>query len=121
MEDRQADFCHFRDIKVLVCSFNIDNAKPSDLSGTEENVTFLDQLMQSVDSPDIIVFGFQELISLTDKKLTASAYFTGRLDCNIADYRQRPSFLAARITTAVNFLKRFLLPIGNGWTSCKMQ
>ena len=69
---RQPDYCTFRDIKVLVCSWNIDSAKPSDLAGSEVNSRFFDQLLGSIDSPDVVVFGFQEVIPLTDKKLTAS-------------------------------------------------
>jgi len=72
MTVRQADYCTFRDIKILVCSWNIDSAKPSDLSGSEPNALFFDELFSSVDSPHIIVFGFQEVIPLGDKKLTAS-------------------------------------------------
>lgn len=72
MTSREADYCTFRDLRVLVCSWNIDSAKPTDLGGSEDNATFLEQVLSSVDSPDIIVFGFQEVIPLTDKKLTAS-------------------------------------------------
>ena len=73
MTQRQADYCTFRDINILVCSWNLDSAKPSDLVGTEANVLLLEELLGSVESPDIVVFGFQEVIPLTDKKLTASA------------------------------------------------
>ena len=72
MIQRQPDYCTFRDVNVLVCSWNIDSAKPTDLVGNRENTTFLEQVLNSVDAPDIIVFGFQEVIPLTDKKLTAS-------------------------------------------------
>ena len=74
MSRRQSEYCTFRDIKALVCSWNIDSAKPQDLTGSEANSLFLGHVLGSVDSPDIIVFGFQEVIPLTDKKLTASAY-----------------------------------------------
>jgi hypothetical protein len=73
MIERQPDYCTFREVKVLVVSWNIDSAKPSDLSsGGIENTNFLTQVLGSVESPDIIVFGFQEVVPLTDKKLTAS-------------------------------------------------
>jgi hypothetical protein len=72
MITRQSDYCSFRDINVLVCSWNIDSAKPSELAGAEGNALFLEEVLRSVDSPEIIVFGFQEVIPLTDKKLTAS-------------------------------------------------
>lgn len=72
MTARQAEYCSFREVKTLVCSWNIDSAKPTDLAGTEENALFLDEVLTSVESPDIVVFGFQEVIPLTNKKLTAS-------------------------------------------------
>ena len=72
MNMRQADYCSYREMTSVVCSWNIDSAKPSDLGGSEANATVLEQILNSVDSPDIIVFGFQEVIPLTDKKLTAS-------------------------------------------------
>jgi hypothetical protein len=69
---RQPDFCTYREIKLLALTFNIDSAKPHDLSGSDVNLSFMDELLNSVDSPDIITVGFQEVIPLTDKKLTAS-------------------------------------------------
>ena len=71
---RQPDYCSFRRVKLLVCSWNIDSAKPSDLHGSEQNAVFLEECLQSVDSPDIVVFGFQEVIPLTDTRLTASTF-----------------------------------------------
>lgn len=68
---RQPQYCEFREVRILVCTWNIDSAKPSDLVGGT-NANFLPELLSSVESPDIIVFGFQEVIPLTDKKLTAS-------------------------------------------------
>ncbi|WVR07433.1 hypothetical protein IAU60_004474 [Kwoniella sp. DSM 27419] len=77
MVEREPDYCTFRDAKVLVCSWNIDSAKPTDLTGSEGNVRFLEECLTSVDSPDIIVFGFQEVIPLTDKKITAKTLLFG--------------------------------------------
>ncbi|KLT41531.1 DNase I-like protein [Cutaneotrichosporon oleaginosum] len=78
MIERQPDYCTFRDVKVLVVSWNIDSAKPSDLSsGGIDNVNFLSQVLGSVESPDIVVFGFQEVVPLTDKKLTAKTLLFG--------------------------------------------
>lgn len=71
MVERQPQYCDLREVRVLVCTWNIDSAKPTDLTGGP-NSAFLPELFNSVESPDIIVFGFQEVIPLTDKKLTAS-------------------------------------------------
>lgn len=73
MTARQVDYCSFREVQALICSWNIDSARPHDLNGTAENQSFFPQLFDSVDQPpEILVFGFQEVIPLTDKKLTAS-------------------------------------------------
>jgi hypothetical protein len=75
MLTREASFCNFRPLKMLMCTWNIDAAKPDSLTGTN-NVTFLQKFLTSPAleglRPDMIVFGFQEVIDLEDKKLTAS-------------------------------------------------
>jgi len=70
--EREAEFCSYRGLKVISCSWNIDAAKPADLSSTTENASFLANVLMSEESPDIVVFGFQEIIPLEDKKLAAS-------------------------------------------------
>lgn len=79
MVARQPQYCDFREIRILVCTWNIDSTKPSELIGGA-NSSFLPEVLGSVESPDIVVFGFQEVIPLTDKKLTASEYTTSSLD-----------------------------------------
>ncbi|KIR73583.1 type I inositol-1,4,5-trisphosphate 5-phosphatase 1 [Cryptococcus deuterogattii CA1014] len=74
---RQSSFCTFRPVNVLICTWNIDSAKPTDLNGSVANAHFLEDVLRSVDSPDIIVFGFQEVIPLTDKKYTAKTLLFG--------------------------------------------
>lgn len=51
----------------------MDAAKPEQLTSTADNAAFLTSVLRSEASPDVIVFGFQELIDLNDKKLQASA------------------------------------------------
>ncbi|GAA5910302.1 uncharacterized protein JCM6883_001147 [Sporobolomyces salmoneus] len=70
---RQPDFCTFRSIRALCVSWNIDASRPHDLVGTMDNLEFLKNALHSTDSPDIISFGFQEMIDLEDKKLTAKS------------------------------------------------
>jgi len=48
----------------LVVSWNVDAAKPDALTGNEMNLNFLSDVLSSVDRPDIISFGFQEVIDL---------------------------------------------------------
>jgi hypothetical protein len=55
-----------------MCTWNLDAAKPDMLTGSE-NTSFFETHLQSMENPDIIIFGFQEVINLEDHKLTASA------------------------------------------------
>ncbi|KAK4053795.1 hypothetical protein OIV83_001451 [Microbotryomycetes sp. JL201] len=75
---RQPEFCTYRTIRALCVTWNIDAAKPTDLVGTADNLNFLHDVLSSVDSPDIISFGFQEMIDLEDKKLTAKSMLIGK-------------------------------------------
>lgn len=71
---RQREYCTYRSIRALCVSWNVDAAKPQDLAGHVNNFDFLHQCLTSVESPDIISFGFQEMIDLESKKLTASSF-----------------------------------------------
>lgn len=73
MRKREVEYCSYRGIRVLICSWNVDACRPSSLVGSRDNVDFLNDVLESVESPDVIVFGFQEMIDLENKKLTASA------------------------------------------------
>ena len=60
----------------MVCTWNVGASKPSDLSrGSLPENNFLENVLRATDSPDIIVFGFQELVDLENKKMTASTPF----------------------------------------------
>lgn len=76
---REPSFCTFRPLKVLMCTWNIDAAKPDALVGTN-NVTSFQRFLNGAPlentCPDLIIFGFQEVIDLEDKKLTASTSIT---------------------------------------------
>lgn len=72
VQKREAEFSTFRDVKILICSWNTDAQKPQALTGSADNINFLETVLHSVDGPDIIVFGFQELIDLESSKITAS-------------------------------------------------
>ncbi|SCZ96871.1 BZ3500_MvSof-1268-A1-R1_Chr4-1g06804 [Microbotryum saponariae] len=78
MHLRQRDYCTFRSIKALCVSWNVDASRPGDLMGTQANLDFLNDVLKSVDAPDIISFGFQEMINLEDKKLTAKSMLLGK-------------------------------------------
>ncbi|KAE8239878.1 hypothetical protein A4X13_0g8028 [Tilletia indica] len=80
---REAEFCTFRSLRCLVTTFNVDAACPLDLQrgGASENVDFLETLITDATrkhNADILVFGFQELIDLEKKSLTAKTLLVGK-------------------------------------------
>ena len=59
-------------------SWNCDSARPDSLNGEPQNYNFLNEALHSVDSPpDIIVFGFQEVIDLESRKMVAKNVLLG--------------------------------------------
>lgn len=77
MMKREAEFSTFRDMTALIVSWNVDSAKPDALTGTPDNVNFLSDVLQSMDRPDIIAFGMQELIDLESRKMAAKTVLLG--------------------------------------------
>ncbi|ORX91661.1 DNase I-like protein [Basidiobolus meristosporus CBS 931.73] len=71
MLQRDAEFCEFRDIKVLICSWNIDASKPQNLE--EEEAAAMESWLSAIKDPEIIVVGFQEAVNLESKKVTAKS------------------------------------------------
>ncbi|KAB8360950.1 hypothetical protein FH972_024682 [Carpinus fangiana] len=78
MHTNQAHFCTYQAVSALVLSWNAGASKPSDLKYKQKDDNFFRELLHSSPSPDIIVFGLQELVDLEDKKLTAKAFLKGR-------------------------------------------
>ena len=72
LEQRDAEYCKFRDITVQVMTWNAGASKPTYLNNDQRDANFFRNLLQSDEPPDILVFGFQELVDLEDKKVTAS-------------------------------------------------
>jgi hypothetical protein len=72
MHSKEAEFCELNPIKTLVMTWNAGASTPYHLQHSEQDARFFRDLLQSSDSPDILVFGFQELVDLEDKKTTAS-------------------------------------------------
>lgn len=72
MQSQEAAFCEVQSIKALVMTWNAGATTPSHLRQNEQDNSFFRNLIQSSDCPDIIVFGFQELVDLEDKKTVTS-------------------------------------------------
>lgn len=77
VQKRETEFSTFRPLNVLICSWNTDAQKPETLHGNPANATFLSDVLNSVERPDIISFGFQELIDLENRSLTAKTVLLG--------------------------------------------
>lgn len=74
MRDHDTQYCTFSDISALVVTWNAGASTPSNLRHEEKDSNIFRDVLQAEDPPDILVFGFQELVDLEDKKLTASTY-----------------------------------------------
>ncbi|KXS96746.1 hypothetical protein AC578_9009 [Pseudocercospora eumusae] len=75
MSARDSDYCAFRELTAAVMTWNAGAAKPSYLQHSREDSNFFREYLSSRKSPDIFVFGFQELVDLEDKKVTAKSFF----------------------------------------------
>ncbi|KAI2633976.1 Endonuclease/exonuclease/phosphatase [Xylaria nigripes] len=75
MKSMDAQYCTFEDIKIQAMTWNAGASTPNSLRYAESDATFIQNLLQSSDKPDILVFGFQELVDLEDKKATAKRLF----------------------------------------------
>jgi hypothetical protein len=75
MQEHDADFCDFREVSTLVMTWNAGASKPTALRHDEKDSNFFRELLTYSKPADIIVFGFQELVDLEDKKVTARNIF----------------------------------------------
>jgi len=67
-------YAKFQDIKAMILTWNAGASTPNSLRYSESDSNFIKDLLQSSDSPDILVFGFQELVDLEDKTATAKRF-----------------------------------------------
>ena len=72
MQDHDVAYCTFQEISVRVVTWNAGAATPTHLRYDEADSKFFRDIISTEESPDLLVFGFQELVDLEDKKLTAS-------------------------------------------------
>ena len=74
MQDHDIDYCSFREITALVVTWNAGASTPTHFRYEENEPRFFQEVLQAGEPPDMLIFGFQELVDLEDKKLTASEY-----------------------------------------------
>ena len=72
MQSKNSEYCKFDDATALVMTWNVGASTPMDLRYEDQDRNFFRDFFGSKSSPDILVFGLQELVDLEDKKLTAS-------------------------------------------------
>ena len=76
MQEHDSEYCDFSEISALVMTWNAGASKPTALRHNQQDDNFFRKLLSSYKpSPDILVFGFQELVDLEDKKVTARSLF----------------------------------------------
>lgn len=70
MQKRDVEFCTFREAKAVIVTWNAGASTP----GSVRTSTFIQDAIHPEDPPEILVFGFQELVDLENKKITASTF-----------------------------------------------
>jgi hypothetical protein len=80
MHARDSEFCSFRELSVAVMTWNAGACKPGHVHSQymSQDTNFLRDYMVAQGSPDILVFGFQELVDLENKKVTAKSFFKSK-------------------------------------------
>lgn len=82
MQHHDSEFCTFDDIRVFYVTWNAGAARTSDLDRTDHDRMFLNNGFNLVcnyeDGPEILAFGFQELVELDNKSVTAKTMFQSK-------------------------------------------
>ncbi|KAG5291503.1 type I inositol-1,4,5-trisphosphate 5-phosphatase [Histoplasma ohiense] len=100
MHDRDIEYCHFREITAAVLTWNAGATVPGNLRDSK----FIRDVVHPESPPDILVFGFQELVDLENKKITAKSILMSSKKKDSADkehmsrqYRVWKDYLASCI------------------------
>ena len=80
MQEHDTEYCDFREISARILTWNAGAVKPSALRHDAHDENFFREYVQAHEPPDIFVFGFQELVDLEDKKVTASEQSSSQCD-----------------------------------------
>ena len=74
MKNLDTTYCTMEKLKVLVLTWNAGASTPNSLRYSDSDAGFFQNFLQSSGNPDILIFGFQELVDLEDKTATASEF-----------------------------------------------
>jgi Endonuclease/Exonuclease/phosphatase family len=70
MQSSDDKYCTFREINATVITWNVGACNPSDIRSD-----FIAEVMHAEDPPELLVFGFQEIVDLEDRAVTAKSIF----------------------------------------------
>lgn len=74
MKTKDAKYCQFEELRAMILTWNAGASTPHSLRYSQGDADFFQNLLQDSDRPDILIFGFQELVDLEDKTATASKF-----------------------------------------------
>lgn len=78
MQQRDEEYCAFSEVTAAILTWNAGASKPTALREHPRDANFFRDYFSAGTPADILVFGFQELVDLEDKKLTAKSFFKSR-------------------------------------------
>lgn len=78
MEAKDSEYCTFREMTASVMTWNAGASKPGQLAYNEQDNNFFRDYIRAQESPDIFVFGFQEVVDLEDKKIISKSLFRSK-------------------------------------------
>lgn len=74
MKSKDTEYCDFDEIRAMVFTWNAGASTPHGLRYSQDDGNFFPDLLRSSGAPDILIFGFQELVDLEDKAATAKRF-----------------------------------------------
>jgi hypothetical protein len=78
MKSKDTDYCDFDELRAMVFTWNAGASTPHSLRYSGNDGEFFPELLKSSDAPDILIFGFQELVDLEDKTATAKRFLKAK-------------------------------------------
>lgn len=78
LKSKETQYCHFNELSLVVMTWNAGAATPHNLRYSDGDSSFFQDFVQASNSPDILVFGFQELVDLEDKTATAKRFLKSK-------------------------------------------
>ncbi|KAI9878641.1 MAG: hypothetical protein M1823_006933, partial [Watsoniomyces obsoletus] len=68
MNEKDTQYCSFREVAAAVVTWNVGAISPYDM-----RTDFIADAFNTQDPPELLVFGFQEVVDLEDRKVTAKS------------------------------------------------